>query len=219
MERIRFGERNERWRVLKISQCPITLSYVKQKYLGRGFFNNSKGKRVRIHEGYIFVLSPQFLSFNTTRNRWKRYICSQQFFHSIRLSLDSQFVSSSPPHLARPVPSPTPSATRPSEWGGRIRRESTRSISINDRKNSSRYIPSLDRPEWRAQPGHALWNLLTVFYPLPSYYFRFKRCQPCRRFEERTRKRVQGVNSVIYRCSWPMEREWTRGNTVQGNVL
>lgn len=103
----------------------------------------------------------------------------------------------------RPVLSPSPSATR-SEWGGRIRRESTRSISINDRKNSSRYIPSLDRPEWRAQPGHALWNLLTVFYPLPSYYFRFKRCQPCRRFEERTRKRVQGVNGVIYRCFWPM---------------
>lgn len=140
-------------------------------------------------------LVRNFFRFNTTRNRWKRYICSQQFFHSIRLSLDSQFVSSSPPHLARPVPSPTPSATRPSEWGGRIRRESTRSISINDRKNSSRYIPSLDRPEWRAQPGHALWNLLTVFYPLPSYYFRFKRCQPCRRFSRN--ERVKGSKEWI----------------------
>lgn len=109
----------------------------------------------------------------------------------------SSFVPSLPP-LLRPL------GRQSGGKSGRIRRESTRSISINDRKNSSRYIPSLDRPEWRAQPGHALWNLLTVFYPLPSYYFQFKRCQRCRRFEERTRKRVQGVNSVIYRCFWPI---------------
>lgn len=120
----------------------------------------------------------------------------------------SSFVPSLPP-LLRPL------GRQSGGKSGRIRRESTRSISINDRKNSSRYIPSLDRPEWRAQPGHALWNLLTVFYPLPSYYFQFKRCQPCRRFEERTRKRVQGVNSVIYRCFWPINTGKNKRETVR----
>lgn len=66
------------------------------------------------------------------------------------------------------------------------------SISINDRKNSTGCIPSLDRPEWfsRSRSLKLTYGFLTIsIYSLAArnYYFRFKR-KPA----DSTNKRVNG---------------------------